>query len=152
MVIKLLIIQPLMRGLQGLLPGSSLLPGMPGSPQFGPVAPSAHGNVFSGGNIVAFAQGGVVDSPTVAPMALFGESGPEAIVPLKRGSDGNLGISGGGGAPSTMHVNINMAGANGDDTIRKISFAATQQGMAAALKQVPNMAVRAVNDHLARTG
>jgi phage-related minor tail protein len=26
-------------------------------------------------------------------MALFGEAGPEAIVPLKRGADGNLGIA-----------------------------------------------------------
>jgi hypothetical protein len=40
-----------------------------------------------GGRIIPFAQDGIVDSPTIAPMALFGEAGPEAIVPLKRGAD-----------------------------------------------------------------
>lgn len=86
-VIKALIVQPLMRSI-GL---SSILP-------------SAHGNVFLGGNVVPFAQGGVVDSPTIAPMALFGEAGPEAIMPLRRGPDGNLGVaSAGGGAPS-QHI------------------------------------------------
>jgi tape measure domain-containing protein len=60
--------------------------------------PSANGNAFSGGNpIHAFADGGaftnsVVSSPTVAPMALFGEAGPEAIMPLQRTSDGKLGV------------------------------------------------------------
>jgi hypothetical protein len=42
---------------------------------------------------IKFAQGGVftnriVSSPTVAPLALFGEAGPEAIVPLERTRNG----------------------------------------------------------------
>lgn len=46
--------------------------------------------------VAAFAQGGVftngvVSTPTMAPMALFGEAGPEAIMPLVRGPDG-LGV------------------------------------------------------------
>jgi hypothetical protein len=51
--------------------------------------------VFSGGNIIPFARGGIPDlvgGPTLAPMALFGEAGPEAIMPLRRGSDGRLGV------------------------------------------------------------
>ncbi len=60
---------------------------------------SANGNVFSS-NVVPFARGGVVNKPTLFPMAngagLMGEAGPEAIMPLRRGADGKLGVSGGG--------------------------------------------------------
>lgn len=63
--------------------------------------PSAMGNVFAQGNIVPFANGGVVSGPTVFPMAgrstgLMGEAGPEAIMPLSRGPDGKLGVAAGG--------------------------------------------------------
>ena len=58
---------------------------------------SADGNVIQGGRIKPYAQGGVVSSPTVFPMAggdvgLMGEAGPEAIMPLKRGPNGRLGV------------------------------------------------------------
>jgi tape measure domain-containing protein len=69
----------------------------------------AQGGVLSGGGLTAFAKGGVVDSPTLFPMAkgtgLMGEAGPEAVMPLSRDSDGNLGVSGGGGSGVTV-VNI----------------------------------------------
>lgn len=57
----------------------------------------SQGAAFSGGNVVPFANGGVVGSPTFFPMAsnsvgLMGEAGPEAIMPLKRGKDGKLGV------------------------------------------------------------
>ena len=43
-----------------------------------------------------FAKGGVVSGPTIFPFAngtgLMGEAGPEAIMPLSRGSDGKLGV------------------------------------------------------------
>jgi lambda family phage tail tape measure protein len=83
-------------GLQSLLEGLS---------------PFAKGAAFSSGRVAAFARGGVVDGPTHFPMrggvGLMGEAGPEAIVPLARGSDGRLGIRAGGGGGSvsvTMHV------------------------------------------------
>ncbi|MCC7281479.1 MAG: hypothetical protein IT556_03785, partial [Acetobacteraceae bacterium] len=60
----------------------------------------AFGGVFAGGNVIPFARGGVPDlvhQPTLAPMALFGEAGPEAIMPLRRGSDGRLGVQASGG-------------------------------------------------------
>jgi phage-related minor tail protein len=70
----------------------------------------------SGGNdtptVTPFAAGGVIGAPGYFPLAssgfgLAGEAGPEAIVPLARGSDGRLGISmAGGGASSTIHVQI----------------------------------------------
>ncbi len=63
------------------------------------------GNFASGaalyhGKVMAYANGGIpdyVNSPTLAPMALFGEAGPEAIMPLRRGPDGRLGVEVNGG-------------------------------------------------------
>ncbi|UMZ13295.1 phage tail tape measure protein [Pseudomonas sp. MPFS] len=54
---------------------------------------------------VHYAKGGVfsntvASAPTLAPMALFGEAGPEAIMPLSRGADGSLGVVALGGAPA----------------------------------------------------
>lgn len=68
-------------------------------------AVSANGNVFNAGNVIPFAKGGVVNQPTMAPMALFGEAGPEAIMPLRRGADGKLGVaSAGSGSSPTIHM------------------------------------------------
>lgn len=66
---------------------------------------SANGNVFSSPGLHAYANS-VVGKPTFFPFAngigLMGEAGPEAIMPLRRGSDGRLGVSAqgsdGGGA------------------------------------------------------
>lgn len=56
----------------------------------------AEGAAFSGGRVIPFARGGVVSSPTIFPMAqgmgLMGEAGPEAVLPLKRTADGDLGV------------------------------------------------------------
>jgi phage-related minor tail protein len=62
------------------------------------------------GAIKPFAAGGVVGTPSYFPMmdggiGLAGEAGPEAIMPLARGSDGRLGIAGHGGG-NTVHVQI----------------------------------------------
>jgi hypothetical protein len=58
----------------------------------------ANGGVFSGGGVIPFADGGVVTRPTLFPMAggrtgLMGEAGEEAIIPLRRGRDGRLGVT-----------------------------------------------------------
>lgn len=56
----------------------------------------AHGAAFSGGNVIPFARGGIVDRPVVFPMAkgmgLMGEAGPEAVMPLRRLASGDLGV------------------------------------------------------------
>ena len=82
----------------------------------------ANGGAFSNGNVIPFAKGGVVGSPTYFGMAggrtgLMGEAGPEAIMPLKRGPNGKLGVEGGGNV--TVHQSFNFS-ANGDDSVKKI--------------------------------
>jgi phage-related minor tail protein len=63
------------------------------------------------GAIKPFAAGGVIGTPTYFPLAsggvgLAGEAGPEAIVPLARGSDGRLGISAQGGGAANITISI----------------------------------------------
>ena len=76
---------------------------------------SANGNVFAQNGIVPFANGGIVDRPMMFPFAkgigLMGEAGPEAIMPLKRGADGKLGVAGGGGGTSVT-VNVDASGSS----------------------------------------
>jgi hypothetical protein len=75
--------------------------GRPVAQEPGIGAISALGNIFDAGDVVQFARGGIPDlvhSATLAPMALFGEAGPEAIMPLQRGPGGRLGVAMWGGA------------------------------------------------------
>ena len=77
----------------------------------GRALPFAGGGVIQEGRVRPFAAGGVVAAPTYFPMSggtgLMGEAGPEAILPLKRGADGNLGVAAGAGArPVAVTVNI----------------------------------------------
>ena len=83
----------------------------------------AKGGIFESG-LEAFAQGGIVNSPTFFKFAsggsfkkgLMGEAGPEAILPLKRGSDGSLGVSmNGSGSSGDTYVNITI-NQNGDSS------------------------------------
>lgn len=90
---------------------------------FGPTSSGffANGAVFNHG-ISKFAKGGtftngIYDSPTFFKFAkgsrfgLMGEAGPEAVMPLKRGPDGSLGVQ----------VNGNSAGNNGNVIVNVIN-------------------------------
>lgn len=81
---------------------------------------NAKGGVYGDAGYTAFAKGGaftnsIVDRPTFFKFArgggfgtgLMGEAGPEAIMPLKRGSDGTLGVSVSGQNGFVMQVVIN---------------------------------------------
>jgi hypothetical protein len=101
-------------------------------------APSAKGNAFGANGIIPFAKGGIVNSPTLFPFAkgtgLMGEAGPEAILPLKRGADGSLGVmASGGGGDVNVVVNVDASGSNveGDEQegkqLGRVIAAAIQQ-------------------------
>jgi hypothetical protein len=81
---------------------------------------SAKGSAWNNG-VQMFANGGVVNSATpfrhAGGMGIMGEAGAEAIMPLKRGPDGKLGVAGGGGV--VIHQNFNFS-ANGDESVKRI--------------------------------
>jgi phage-related minor tail protein len=57
----------------------------------------------------------------------MGEAGPEAIMPLKRGKNGKLGVQAEGGSGGVViHQNFNFQ-ANGDDSVKKIISQAAPQ-------------------------
>lgn len=102
MYVKQMIMAPFMNAMSGFS-----LAGM-----FGGLLGSANGNAFGASGLLAFANGGVVSSPTMfayggSNLGIMGERGPEAILPLSRGSNGKLGVeSKGGGQPISVAVNF----------------------------------------------
>lgn len=76
----------------------------------------AQGGVFDHGTVTAMAKGGLINRPTLFPMAtggiaLGGEAGTEAIMPLKRMGSGDLGVrveSAGGGDTYNFQTNVNV--------------------------------------------
>ena len=81
----------------------------------GKLVKSAKGNVFAKNKIVPYASGGIVNKPTLFPMAngmgLMGEAGPEAVMPLKRGANGKLGVQSSGGVGNIV-VNVDASGSS----------------------------------------
>ena len=87
---------------QGMKPLTNLVSGWMGS-----ILP------FANGGVTPFASGGVVAAPTYFPMGggrtgLMGEAGAEAILPLQRGPDGQLGVAA-GGAGRGVNVVFNVS-------------------------------------------
>lgn len=82
------------------------------------LVPNAQGGVYATPALAAY-SGSIVSRPTVFPFAkgigLMGEAGPEAILPLKRGSDGKLGVSSGGGGHT---INVYVSGNSAPDVRR----------------------------------
>jgi hypothetical protein len=115
----MLVIQPILDGLFGGGGGGGFLGGALSFLGF------ANGAAFSNGKVTAFADGGVVNQPTMFPMAngagLMGEAGPEAVMPLKRGKNGKLGVQveGGSQQPVVINQSFNFS-ANGDESVKRI--------------------------------
>jgi len=85
---------------------SGLVRGIGGLFNFG-----SSGMAAAAGAIKPFAAGGVIGTPTYFPLTgggvgLAGEAGPEAIMPLRRGADGRLGVAASRGRPANITVNI----------------------------------------------
>ncbi|HFO0262107.1 TPA: phage tail tape measure protein [Serratia marcescens] len=79
--------------------------------------PNAKGGVYASPSLSAF-SGQIVSNPTLFAFArgagLMGEAGPEAIMPLKRGADGSLGVRAiGGGQQSAAAPNVYITIENG---------------------------------------
>ena len=139
----------------------------------GSIFPSAKGNAFAQNKIVPYANGGLVSRPT---LSLMGEAGPEAVLPLKRGANGQLGVQVAGadmnaamgryarrgpGAAATTDDAAAMAGAEGGGTfldvhynverINKVDYvtaAEFERGMAQAAKRGAEMGRRGVYSDL----
>lgn len=97
--------------------------------------PHAMGAIYQSGYMVPFANGGVVSAPSLFPIrggatGLMGEAGPEAILPLSRGSDGRLGVRMSGGSQINVRMTVNTPNA---DSFRrsKHQVASAMQGVAA---------------------
>lgn len=91
----------------------------------------ANGGVVNSAGLSAY-SGQVVNKPTIFPFArgvgLMGEAGPEAILPLKRGSDGKLGVqAGGGGQPMVVNNNFTIQGSVDRRSEATITRAITQK-------------------------
>ena len=112
LTIKLLVVKPLMESLGG--GGSNLFGTGTGNSFVSGLASS-----FLGGSTKMFAKGGVVNRDTPftfngGQKGVFGEAGPEAIMPLTRGPGGVLGVAnhgGGDGGGINVVYEINASGA-----------------------------------------
>lgn len=110
---------------------------------------SAKGNAFGPSGVIPFATGGIVNSPTLFGFAggrtgMMGEAGPEAILPLKRGRDGKLGVQSAGMGGVVINQTINVAaGASRNEVLQA---AATAKAAAVAeiqdLMRRGNMSLR----------
>ncbi|MEM8028230.1 phage tail tape measure protein [Morganella morganii] len=111
MIVQMTIFNALKSGLSGTWLGDAM-----------GVAPNATGGVYTSPGLSAYSNS-IVSSPTVFPFAkggapnigLMGEAGSEAIMPLKRGPDGNLGVrayggSSAGGTAPVVNIHIDSDG------------------------------------------
>lgn len=98
---------------------------------------SADGNVFNAGSVIPFANGGVFDQPFSFPMSgnrvgVGAEAGPEAIMPLTRGSDGKLGVRSSGAGGGVVNFNapvapIDMRGADAGAAAHMMAYGAAME-------------------------
>jgi len=146
-VIRYTIIQPIIQalssimgsmGLGGSIGGSA--GGISGGASSGVNIFSAKGNAFNSGKLVPFAKGGltnggnsgIVNAPTLFEMSgsktgMMGEAGPEGILPLKRNSKGELGVSASGSVQAAssnvlvqpkVNVSVINNGGNSEATVQ----------------------------------
>lgn len=107
---------------------------------FGGASWSANGNIVGKSGIQAFANGGVVGSATMfkhgGGLGVMGEAGPEAIMPLKRGKNGKLGVQMDGSSGAVNVTQVFNFSANGDESVKKIIAQAAPQIAMMTQKQI----------------
>ena len=123
MVIQKSIVGPLFDGLMKLLPFAD-------GGVFG-AQPFAAGDVFNTPTYFKFASGGAMKN------GVLGEAGPEAIMPLRRGADGRLGVAAsgaGGGVAVNVTVNVESGQTKTDGSTGRAAQLGTQ--IASAVRQI----------------
>ncbi|PHM31287.1 phage tail tape measure protein [Xenorhabdus innexi] len=104
-----------------------------------PIA-NAKGGVYQSADLSQY-SGQIISSPTLFKFAkgggLMGEAGPEAILPLKRGSDGRLGVetSGGTSNQTTNQVSIVIQSDGNHDVKTTSGFESAGQDIAKFIDQ-----------------
>lgn len=136
MIIKINILNPLMKTLNG----GSLNSGSKSSP-VGLLTNIIGGLNGIGGKTSFFAKGGVVNAPTPfmfngSQTGVFGEAGSEAILPLRRGPDGTLGVATQGQSQQPINITFNVQTPNPD------GFRQSQGQLAAMLSKTVSSATR----------
>ncbi|MGB3390211.1 MAG: phage tail tape measure C-terminal domain-containing protein [Pseudaminobacter sp.] len=134
MVIKMMIVQPLMKGLQGIM-GGIVGPGAPLN-----ILPNALGGVFpANDNGISRYSNQIVSHPTIFPFArgvgLMGEAGPEAIMPLKRAPDGSLGVAAHGSSGGLAGLKIEVVNPPGVPQTASVERSSDGSTLRIVLKQ-----------------
>ncbi|MEM7889043.1 phage tail tape measure protein [Morganella morganii] len=147
MIVQMSIFNGLKSGLSGTWLGDAM--GM---------TPHATGGVYTSPGLSAYSNS-IVSSPTVFPFAkggapnigLMGEAGSEAIMPLKRGPDGNLGVRayGGGNAGGGADISVSI----GDIHFEKSNSGNGPSTDAAGIKQqLKSAIIDTISDQAQRPG
>ena len=109
-VIQQSIMKPFTNFISGILPFGNGGVTAPINDIQSQVYTAANGAVMENNSMQKYAYGGIVSRPTTFAMSsglgLMAEKGAEAIMPLKRHSNGKLGVEGGGGT-TTVNVSVN---------------------------------------------
>lgn len=152
-------LQPISSGISGMLAGlfggaaqqvafSGVMPAAGASRQGILAAFNANGNVFDSPDLHRYVNQ-VHDTPHYFKFAaggVFGEAGPEAIMPLARGADGKLGVKSAGG--STGNVTVNVINQGG----QQLAVQQTQQRTGPNGEQMIDVIVRQSLQRMAGNG
>jgi lambda family phage tail tape measure protein len=122
-IIRSLIIRPLAEGILGSIGGAGGAGAAPSTESSGFQSSFGNGNYSFKANggaynkgVEFFANGGVFDSPTMfgtrGGLGVLGEAGPEAILPLKRQSNGQLGVQ---AEANQANVTVNIINQSGNE-------------------------------------
>jgi lambda family phage tail tape measure protein len=112
---------------------------------------NAKGGAYSSPSLSAY-SGGVYDSPHLFKFAagagVFGEAGPEAIMPLKRGSDGRLGVAASGSGGGVQFIQQITFSSDGSSTVSDKSSGNASDGQRQFVSLMKQVALQAINSEM----